>query len=329
MKLLKRLRNFLSKIYFILKYLISIVNIHIKETILHDKLDNIENKGLNMLNQIKKVGIVGSGFMGRQIALWIASFGYSINLYDSNPEVLKKAESFIVKALQRKNIDDPQGKVQLISVLDNVATNAELIIEAVPEDLDLKIEIFRQLDRSSSSTTILATNSSSFPVSYIEDSVIKKQRLLNLHFYPPIHERPMIDIMRGSETSDEVFNQGIEWIKSIECYPLVVKKELMGFVFNRIWHTVKKECIHMWAGEYADIETIDKAWQIFTGMKMGPFQMMDGIGLDVAYSVEMSYYRESGDPKDKPPKAFEDMVKNGELGLKTGKGFYEYRRRLK
>jgi 3-hydroxybutyryl-CoA dehydrogenase len=139
----------------------------------------------------------------------------------------------------------------------------------------------------------------------------------------------MVDIMAGSETSEDTFEKGKQWIKDIKCEPLVVKKECLGFVFNRIWHAVKKECLKIWDGGHADIETVDTAWKIFTGMKMGPFTTMDGIGLDVVYAVEMSYYNESGDPSDKPPDAFKEMVEKGDLGMKTGKGFYTYRRRKK
>ncbi|MHA1197266.1 MAG: 3-hydroxyacyl-CoA dehydrogenase family protein, partial [Promethearchaeota archaeon] len=117
----------------------------------------------------------------------------------------------------------------------------------------------------------------------IENAVERKDKILNIHFYAPIPVRPMADIMKGTQTSEETFNAGIEWIKSIECEPLIVKKECLGFVFNRIWRAVKKECLKIWAGGHADIETVDKAWRIFTGMNMGPFQMMDGVGLDVVY----------------------------------------------
>ena len=139
----------------------------------------------------------------------------------------------------------------------------------------------------------------------------------------------MVDIMRGTQTSDETFEAGKKWIESIECFPLVVKKECLGFVFNRVWRAVKKECLKIWEGDYADPKTVDKAWEIFTGMPMGPFQIMDGIGLDVVFDVEMSYYNESGNPDDKPPNKLKELVENGDLGLKSGKGIYTYRKRRK
>jgi len=134
----------------------------------------------------------------------------------------------------------------------------------------------------------------------------------------------MADIARGTITSDETFRAGKGWLESINVTPLVLKKECLGFVFNRVWRAIKKECLKMWAGGYADFETIDKAWKIFTGMPKGPFGLMDIIGLDVIYDIEMMYYKESGDSDDKPPDMLKEMVEKGYLGVKTGKGFYEY-----
>ena len=205
----------------------------------------------------------------------------------------------------------------------------DLVVEAVPENLELKKKVFSQIDDITPAHAIIGTNSSSYPVSKIESAVNRKDKVLNLHFYPPIPTRPMVDIMRGSETSDETFEIGKNWIKNIGCEPIVVKKECLGFVFNRIWHTARKEALNMWDKGYADIETIDTAWKIFTGMKMGPFVLMDGIGLDTVYAVQMSYFEESRDPRDKPPDALKQMVEKGDLGMKTGKGFYTWKKKKK
>ncbi len=138
----------------------------------------------------------------------------------------------------------------------------------------------------------------------------------------------MADIMRGTHTSEETFQKGKEWLESIEIVPLEVKKECYGFVLNRIWRAIKKDCLKIWAGDHADIETVDKAWQIFCQYfltnKYGPFQFMDRIGLDVIYDIEMSYFKNTGLPDDKPPDLLKDVVDKGELGVKTGKGFYNY-----
>jgi len=280
-----------------------------------------------MTKEIKKIGIVGAGFTGKQIAAQSALNNLVVKVYDMDSKVIEGAKKYITGVLKRKHQFDAVKNVSYYSDLNEALEDVDLVIEAVPENLELKREVFSQIDNSAPAHAIIGTNSSSYPVSKIESAVKRKDKVLNLHFYPPIPKRPMVDIMAGSETSEETFEMGKKWIEDIKCEPLVVNKECLGFVFNRIWHAVKKECLKIWDGGYADIETVDTAWKIFTGMKMGPFTTMDGVGLDVIYAVEKSYYNESGDPSDKPPDALKEMVENGNLGLKTGKGFYTWKRK--
>lgn len=280
--------------------------------------------------EISNIAIVGSGFTGTQIAARTIMYDFKIKMYDVNEESLLKTEKEISGLLKRRNLYEEKSKfISYHTDLFKALENADLIIEAVPEKIELKREAFSKIDELAPPHAIIGTNSSSFPVSKIESVVKRKDKVLNLHFYPPIPTRPMVDIMKGTETSDETFEAGKKWIERIECYPLVVKRECLGFVFNRVWHAVKKECLKIWDGGYADIETVDKAWQIFTGMPMGPFQLMDGVGLDVILDVENSYYNESGNESDKPPKKLKELVEQGDLGLKSGKGFYIYRRKRK
>ncbi|NVM17119.1 MAG: 3-hydroxyacyl-CoA dehydrogenase family protein [Candidatus Lokiarchaeota archaeon] len=280
-----------------------------------------------MGNKIKKVGIIGAGFTGKQIAAQAALHDFIVIVYDINPKIVEDAKKYITGVLTRKNQLDTSKNVIYYQDLREALEDVDLVIEAVPEDLELKKKIFSQIDDFAPAHTIIGTNSSSYPVSKIESAVKRKNQVLNLHFYPPIPTRPMVDIMRGTATSDETFEIGKNWIKNMGCEPIVVKKECLGFVFNRIWHTARKEALNMWDRGNADIETIDLAWKIFTGMNMGPFVLMDGIGLDTVYAVQMSYFKESGDPRDKPPDALKQMVKNGDLGMKTGKGFYTWKKK--
>ena len=280
--------------------------------------------------EISNITIVGSGFTGTQIAARAIMYDFKIIMYDVSEESLLKTEKEISGLLKRRNKYEEKSKfISYHTDLFKALENADLIIEAVPEKLELKRKAFSKIDELAPPHAIIGTNSSSFPVSKIESAVKRKDKVMNLHFYPPIPTRPMVDIMRGTETSDETFEAGKKWIERIECYPLVVKKECLGFVFNRVWHAVKKECLKIWDGGYADIETVDKAWQIFTGMPMGPFQLMDGVGLDVILDVENSYYNESENELDKPPEELRKLVEQGDLGLKSGKGFYIYRRKRK
>jgi 3-hydroxybutyryl-CoA dehydrogenase len=278
------------------------------------------------MNSVSNVSIIGAGFTGKQIAEWTVLHNFKVSVFDIKQEILDDTKKFITGSLKRKKALELLNDIEYSSDLATAVKHADLIIEAVPEDLELKRKVFAQVDKLAPTEAIIATNSSSFPISKIEDAVKRKDKVLNIHFYPPISVRPMVDIMRGSKTSDETFQKGKEWIQNIECVPLILKKESIGFLFNRIWRAVKRECIEMWADDVADIEDIDTAWRIFTGMPSGPFLMMDAIGLDVAFAVENSYYEATKDPRDKPPKAFEELVKRGDLGMKTGKGFYQWKK---
>jgi 3-hydroxybutyryl-CoA dehydrogenase len=281
------------------------------------------------MREIKRILIVGAGFTGKQIAAIAALYNYKVIISDILPETLAKAKKYIDGVLKRNKKPELINNLFYYNEIEKAINDVDLVIEAVPENINMKKKVFSQIDRIAPMKTIIATNSSSIPVSKIEDVVDRKDKVLNIHFYPPIPRRPMADIMRGTETSDETFEIGIKWIESIGCHPIVLKKECRGFVFNRMWHAARREALKIWAGGYADIETVDLAWKTFTGMKMGPFVLMDGIGLDTVYSVQMSYYHESGDPRDKPPDALKEMVEKGDLGMKTGKGFYAWKKSRK
>lgn len=273
-----------------------------------------------MSNEIKNVSVIGVGYLGKQIAEQTASKDYSVRLYDVNKEDLEK---FSRKLERRKNIYKIPGEISYHDKIEDAVKDADLIIEAVPEQLELKKEIFKVIDKVAPSHAIIATNSSSIPVSKLENSVERKDKVLNIHFYN-VTTMPMADIMRGTKTSDDTFERGKKWVESIDITPLIVKKECYGFVFNRVWRAIKKDCLKIWAGGYADLEDVDKAWRIVTGMSLGPFQLMDSVGLDVVYDIEMSYYKNSGNPDDMPPQELKDLIEKGDLGRKAGKGFYKY-----
>ena len=279
-----------------------------------------------MSNEIKTVSVIGIGFMGKLIAGRTAVYDYNVRIYDINPEGLDKLARSLDRKKKRKKVF---GEVTSHDSIAEAVVDADLIIEAGPEKLELKKEVFSEIDKAALPNAVIATNSSSIPVSKIEEAVQRKDKVLNIHFYPPIPTRPMADLMRGSKTSEETFNTCKRWIESIGCHPIELKKEIHGFVFNRMWHAARREALKLWAGGYADIETIDLAWKTFTGMKMGPFVLMDGIGLDTVYAVQMSYYYESNDPRDKPPDKLKEMIDHGNLGMKSGKGFYTWAKKKK
>ncbi len=278
-----------------------------------------------MNSKIRKISVVGAGYLGKQIIEKSLLYNYKIKAFDTNKEDLDAFTKRMKKTIEDKNLS---ASITQFNNIAEAVKGVDLVIEAVPEKLELKREIFPKIDKAASPHTIIATNSSSIPISKIEDVVERKDKVMNIHFYD-LFMLPIADIMRGTQTSEATFEKGRAWLESIEITPLEVKKECYGFVMNRIWRAIKKDCLKIWAGDHADIEIVDKAWrlfcQFFSKTNLGPFQFMDRIGLDVVYDIEMSYFKNSGYPDDKPPDALKEMVDRGELGVKSGKGFYRYK----
>ena len=288
-----------------------------------------------MPKPFEQITVVGTGTLGVQIALLAAHAGYDVNVYDRQPgafdQMLKKLQSdlqakVVVPFIAYDRWEEYRQLIQKLDNLDAAVRTADLVIEAVPEDLTLKQEIFQLLGQSAPPDAILATNSSSIPISHIEQSSGRPERCLNLHFYMPLQGMNITDVMGGTNTLPEVMEKGISWVRSLGCIPLTVKKELLGFCFNRVWRAVKREVLYMWGNDFVDFRDVDRAWMKFTGRedRPGPFGLMDNVGLDVIYDIEMVYYKNSEDPKDHPPEALKQKVEKGELGVKTGQGFYSY-----
>jgi 3-hydroxybutyryl-CoA dehydrogenase len=290
--------------------------------------------GVTMVEKkIRKVAVVGTGTLGTQIAILSASFGYEVSGYDRDEGSFRRTLEdlkTVVKLADRKpllSIEEwkkASEKVTLCATLEKAAGDADLIVEAVPEDLELKREVFKGLDALAPGHAIFATNSSSIPISRIETSTARPEKCLNIHFSSLAGGINMADVMGGTRTTVETIETAKAWVRSIGCLPLTVKKEILGFCFNRVWRAIKREALHMWAGGYVDFRDIDRAWMIAYGTRLGPFGRMDRIGLDVVYDIEMVYFKESKDPKDHPPEALKAMVDRNQLGIKTRKGFYTY-----
>lgn len=285
-----------------------------------------------MNHQIEQICIIGGGFMGTEIATRALQFGYKVKLFDISPQALNKSKGTIdafIHAKSQFQANDQESKINrsgisYFSAMKPAVESSDLVIEAVSEQIDIKQSIFRELDMLLPPTSILATNSSSIPISRIETVAKHKERLLNLHFYAPIDTMHFVELMRGNCTSDSTINRVSEWIKTLNCIPMICRKESIGFIFNRVWHAARREAMKVWQEGVADYREVDKAWMLFTGMPVGPFGLMDLIGLDVVYSVQNLYFEESKDPYFKPPQALKEMVDRGELGFKTGQGFYRW-----
>ncbi|MFA5077887.1 MAG: 3-hydroxyacyl-CoA dehydrogenase family protein [Dehalococcoidia bacterium] len=281
--------------------------------------------------KINNVAVIGAGFMGVQISAVAALAGNRVKVYDVNPDSAAKSIGdlkgiFGLKGMsaQAERLDAAQGKIKYCASLAEAVADADLAIEAVSENLELKSKIFKQVESAAPAGALIASNSSSIPVVKLEDAVSRKERVLNIHFDSPMIDLPLVDIMPGTTTAAENIESVKAWVESIGCVPVVVKKPIMGYLGNRLWRMVKRESLKLWAEGYGDPMDIDRSWMLQFKVELGPFAMMDVIGLDVVRDIEMAYYKESRDPQDQPPQALTDMIDKGLLGMKTGKGFYDW-----
>lgn len=271
--------------------------------------------------------------MGAQIALHCAVRGRDVWLHDLSAEALARAEeqqrqllADQVAAGLVEECETPAalGRLRRTTSLQEAALGADIVIEAVKEDLALKREVFAQLDRICPPHTILATNSSSLRISRLESATERPDKVLNTHFVQPVWKHPFVELMGGSATSAETMESVKTFMESMGLLAILVRKENTGFVFNCIWRAVKKESLRLLDQGVASVEDIDRTWMIQMESDMGPFAMMDRIGLDVVRDIEQVYCEESGDPRDAPPRVLQQMIARGELGVKAGKGFYTY-----
>ena len=285
------------------------------------------------MGKLERVCVYGVGTLGWQIALQCASHGCSTILYDISAEALKKAFSFIsleldswVKAgkISVKEMESALNLIRIESDPTKAVEGVDLVIEAVPERLELKKRVFSELDAVCEPGTIFATNSSSIRVSLIEDATKRSEYVLNTHFYSFPWRSRVVELMRGTKTSEATLKRVRDFMWTIGMVPLIVKKESTGFIFNRVWRAVKRECLHLVDDGVASFEDVDRAWMCFYQTEIGPFGLMDRVGLDVVRDIENVYYGESGDVRDSPPRLLLDMIERGDLGIKSGRGFYSY-----
>ncbi|MDE2852867.1 MAG: 3-hydroxyacyl-CoA dehydrogenase family protein [Chloroflexota bacterium] len=286
------------------------------------------------MREIERVAVIGAGTMGRQIALQCARHGFPVALFDVMPDALAEAERWQretargwVEAgeLPRSREASIFKRIRYEADLAQALRDADLAIEAAPERIELKREIFARADRLLPAGAIIATNSSSIRVSALENATERPELVANLHFYLPVWDSPMVEVGGGSCTDPDVLAALTQLARAIKILPLRVMRESTGFVFNRVWRAVKKEAMRVADSGVASIEDIDRAWMIKFGReKPPPFAQMDRIGLDVIRDIELHYAAESGDPEDRPRPILTERVARGDLGLKTGRGFYEY-----
>jgi 3-hydroxybutyryl-CoA dehydrogenase len=284
------------------------------------------------MSEIKTIGVVGSGAMGSQIAMVCALGGYSVILHDVSDESLTKAKHSLQGHMDRRiqkgrltenEVADAFSRMMFSSSLEDLQ-QADFVIEAIVEKLEAKRELFAKLDGIVPKHAILATNSSTIVSSKIADVTDRPEKVCNVHFFNPALVMELVEVVRGPHTSDETAELAVEVVKKIQKVPVLLKKEISGFIANRILGKLMDEAVYLLENGYADHEEIDLVCTKALNHPIGPFALMDLTGIDVNYFVRMQRYQESGDEADKPAQIVQDKVQKGDLGRKTGKGFYTY-----
>jgi len=260
----------------------------------------------------EKITVIGTGTLGTQIALLAANAGYNVTIYDVREGAFSETFDRLHSSIEAKGITPMipwdqlvviQGEIRQVTDLEEAVRKCgSQLWKVCRRILEIKQDVFKELGKKAPPKTIFATNSSSMPISRMEESSGRPEKCLNTHFYNILEGMNMADVMGGTRTTQDVIEQGIAWVRSMGCIPLTVKKELLGFCFNRVWRAIKREALWMWGNDFVDFRDVDRAWMTFTKMKMGPFGIMDGVGLDVIHAIETVYYNESGDAKRRTPK---------------------------
>lgn len=279
---------------------------------------------------IQTVSVVGAGTMGSGIALAAAIKNYPVILCDINTEVLDKAKNSIAKNLQtlvdkqKITVEQKENTWKNIFFTSSLLEcKADLIIEAVVEKLDVKIELFNQLSAVNKPGCILASNTSSLSINAIQQQVSNPGRIAGLHFFNPAHIMKLVEVVQAEKTTDDTAQQLLSFCRSINKTP-VLCHDSPGFIVNRVARHYYLEAMHLVQTGAATIEQADAALEN-AGFKMGPFKLMDLIGLDINLSVSQSLYEAFNQaPRFKPSSIQIEKVKKNELGRKTGKGFYIY-----
>ena len=283
------------------------------------------------LEDIKKIGVIGAGTMGAGVAEIFAQFGYTVILYNRSKVGMQRAverlqsKVTVVPAPIEKETDVVGAKIYTTHDLTGLA-QVDLISESIAESLEVKQEIFRKLDEICNSQTILTTNTSGLSISQIATAVSHPERFAGVHFFNPPEIVPAVEVIKGAETADATCEILIDLLKLMQKQPILVQKDVPGFVASRLQFAVVREALHLVEEGIASPADIDAVMKHGLGLRwalLGPLEIADLGGLDIFNTVG-SYVAKSMSNATESPKVLQDLVAAGKLGAKTGSGFYDY-----
>ncbi|NPV92347.1 MAG: NAD-binding protein [Firmicutes bacterium] len=280
---------------------------------------------------IKKIGILGAGTMGAGIAQVCVEAGFKVMLVEIEEGILKGALSKISKAwqksLEKGKIDDATktSREALLESSGELSSfkDCDLVIEAIVEEISVKKKVFKAMDEICPDHTILASNTSALSITEIAASTSRTDRVAGMHFFNPVPVMKLVEVIPGSDTSESTIEAVVNLTKGIGKEP-VVAKETPGFIVNRILNPLVNEAALAYQEGVASAEEIDKAMKLGAGLPMGPLALADMVGLDIVLHVTETFFKEFGEPKYRPALVLRQKVRAGHLGVKTGKGFYDY-----
>ena len=280
-----------------------------------------------------RLTVVGAGSMGAQIAQQAALEGIEVRLHDTSDEQLSKAEDsnrgHVMRRVEKGRLAKEDAEAALARVhgttdLAEAARDADIVIEAVSEDLGVKRSIFAELDHVAPTAAVLASNSSTMGISRIADATSRPQQCVNMHFFYPVLVMDLVEVVKGPQTSDDTVDRTMRLAREMGRTPVLLNKEIDGFIVNRILHAATQEAYRLLEAGVAGFEDIDIAVEKGLNWPMGPFRLGDFSGLDVTYNARLHMFKSTGDERYRPSPQLEAKVKSGKLGRKTGEGWYRY-----
>jgi 3-hydroxybutyryl-CoA dehydrogenase len=273
----------------------------------------------------RPMAIIGAGTLGRRIALMLATQGGEVHIFDVVAEQRAAAVAYVERELPAVVEHVPggaPGRVIASPELTEAVAGAWLVVECLPERLELKREMFAELDRLAPPDAILATNSSSYPSSQVIDGVSRPERVVNTHFYmPPVSIA--VEVMSCGRTDERVIETLMETLPAFGVVPFRVRRESVGFIYNRIWAAIKREALSVLAEGVATPEEVDRIFELTLGARRGPFRAMDHVGLDVVLDIEEHYAAVREGIPEAPRRLLREYLDEGRLGVKSGGGFYD------
>jgi 3-hydroxybutyryl-CoA dehydrogenase len=284
------------------------------------------------VSELKNIVVVGAGTMGSQIALQTALSGrYAVKLVDSVPAQLERAAAqnkrLVDRSVEKGRLTADQAPAALARIttssdLAAAVKDADMVIEAVIEDFDAKKAVFTELGRHAPKDAVLSSNSSTIAISRLADFSGRPEQCCNTHFFHPVTVMQLCEVVRGPKTSDATVATAMEFVRGIDRTPVLMNKEIWGFIVNRIMFAAAEEAMRLLEGGYASAEDIDIAVQKGLNWPMGPFHLLDFSGLDIFYGALTDRQRQG--EGEGAPEVLKKMVEEGHLGRKTGKGFFDY-----